>query len=76
MKSMRIQILKNKNCTNAELVTSSKCDQAWENWSYLYVKFDRNLKCNNFSFVIRIVSKMPSCMQKSMRNSIKLTDFG
>ena len=32
-----------------------------------------SLKCNNFLSVICIVSKMSSCMQKSMRNSIQLT---
>ena len=38
-----------------------KYDQAWENQSYLHVKFDLadfSLKCNNFLSVMRIVSKM------------------
>ena len=34
-----------------------------------------SLKCNYFLFIIHIVYKMPSYMHKSMRNSIKWTDF-
>ena len=52
------------------------CDRAWENRSYLHVKFGPDfgiLKCNNLLSVIYIVSTMSSYMQKSMRNSIKLT---
>ena len=35
-----------------------------------------SLKCNNFLSVISSVSKILSHMQKSMRNSIKLKEFG
>ena len=51
----------------------------WENWSYLYFKFNLILRIWNVIInllsVIHIVSKMSWYMQKSMRNSLKLTNY-
>ena len=53
-------------------------DWDWENPTYLHIKFDLMWRFYNAITlsVIHTISKMSSYMQTSMRNSIKLTDFG
>ena len=68
-------------CSYVWNVTYDMCnvlyDQVWQNQFYHYVNFVLIFRLSNLMTLSEhsILTQTPSCMQKILRNSIKLTEF-